>query len=252
MRYGTLHHHERILDMRAATCTAWSSGSRRRGASSGCARPGWCRSPSGRSSASTGRSRRSTDRSAWCSSPSWSPTRTSRRRRTTRGWPRCSDSPLDPRGAQLARHPRDADPPHPGEPAARGGGDGPRRARRQRRRKPDAASSRRSDWARLTSGTLLQPDERLRRHQVRRLRLVEPAHRCRRCATRSTRRSPRSCAPAGTAGRRTTRGGRRVLGRRGRRDRRRPDRAAGRAVRLCSTSCRPVGGPSSEPFRPRG
>ena len=52
VRYGELRSHERVLDFRAGVLHRDApSGNRPPGARSGCPRPGWCRSPSGRSAA---------------------------------------------------------------------------------------------------------------------------------------------------------------------------------------------------------
>jgi trehalose/maltose hydrolase-like predicted phosphorylase len=61
VRYGTLRHHERVLDFRTGLLSrASASGSRRPGGPCSCGRSAWCRSRSDRSWRSPSRWRRST------------------------------------------------------------------------------------------------------------------------------------------------------------------------------------------------
>ena len=85
MRYGSVHRHERVLDLRAGALAReveWSSPG---GQAVRCAASGWSRSPSGRSRRSATRSSRSTSPpGSSCSPSSWPTSSCPRRTATTR------------------------------------------------------------------------------------------------------------------------------------------------------------------------
>ena len=97
VRYGELRRHERVLDLRAGVLRRVAEWARRRGASCGSARRGWCRSPSARSPRSPTRSSRSTMRCGSSCSPSWSQTS------------RCRPATCDPRAAAALASPLEAE-----------------------------------------------------------------------------------------------------------------------------------------------
>ena len=169
----------------------------------------------------------------------------------TRGWPPSLEHPLGPRSTAPAATAAMLHPPHPGQPAA----DGRRRWTTSSTVPTVPGRSHtyvQPDWARTTVGARLQPGETLRHHQVRRLRLVQPALHA--GAARPGRRRP-----VGGAAHR--------LGRPGRRAARPTSTSSGTAPTSrstattrcsrrcgsgCSTCCRPAPGPSSGRSRPRG
>ena len=96
VRYGELRAHERLLDFRAGVLNRQRRvGVAGREGGSGSPRPGWCRSPSGRSLPSAMRWSRSMVRPGSRCSPSWWPTSSCRRRPArTPARPPCSTAPL--------------------------------------------------------------------------------------------------------------------------------------------------------------
>ena len=229
VRYGTLVSHRRTLDLRAGRAAprgplALAGGARDRGA---LGAPGVLRAPLGGRDPLRGARRSTARRGSWCS-PSSSPTRTCRRAARTRArprsWPRRSSrSSTAPtscaRCSCTARGP---------ERPADGGGDGPhgRRAEGHGHRERELRRPRADDRQRRG-----RPRRDADADQVPGLRVVQPAldgldprpgrRRARVGAAHRVRRPPRGPA----------RVPRRLLGARGRRDRRRRRAPAGRALR---------------------